>query len=210
MSKSAKFLIGALITSSMFVSYPGLASAQVGVTPSTIKFRPSRHLSSLQPSRVVVVTTFNQLDRLPEQDVFAESVAASMSSCLGIQVSNLDARYCKELMPHHSGVFDELFLIEMHRKHAADAVLYCEVLAYDAYAPSSMRAHLLMVDTRESVALMECEINLDLNCTGVRHSFQQFIGSSVGLGADGLPISTPTRYLDYCARVAISEMVRRF
>lgn len=182
------------------------AIAQDPDAPS-VQLRSSSYLGQLKPKRVAVVTTFNRLDRLPEQDVFSQAVADALGTCLGMQATIAKTRQCLDEMPHHSGVFDEFLLVDMYRQLRAEAVVYCEVVHFDAYAPYTLQAHILMVDTREAVALLECDVSLNLGCAEVRRYFQQYLDASESQSPS---VSTPTMFLDYCARVAVSSVAKQF
>lgn len=188
------------------VLLPAIAQAQNAT--SGIRVRISRFAKQFQPQRVLVVTRLNSQDRLKEQDVFVRATIANIESCMPLKCFSLAQRLCLDEMPRVCGCFDEEFLVEMHRKHAIDAVLYCEVAKLDAYDSASMSAHLLLVDVRDSVALMEADMSYDMDCNSVRESYRQYF---TGPDVDTQPYyHSPSRFLEFCSRQLIAEVVKQW
>lgn len=169
-------------------------------------FRYSAYCGRLAPQRVVIVTCANRLDRLKEQDLFAESLANSLVGHVDVILSHRYA--CDRTNPLRSGRYDERELLELSEEFNADAVLYCDVEKLHSYTPMKMQVSLVLVHVGEAVALVAGTESIDLTRANAQAEYQAFSTPASKNTVLDVRQHSPREFIRYCSNV-ISEKLQK-
>lgn len=171
-------------------------------------FKYSSYCGSLSPTRVVIVTAANRMDRLHEQEVFAEAMASSLGRF--VDVVRAEQVICDGVSPLKSGRFDEHQLLRLKHELDADAVLYCDVQQLSAYAPLRIQVSMLLVHIDEAVALVAGTAMLDTKDSQVAEAYRTFsVGKSPNEFLD-VHDHSPRDFIRFSATVLASQLTPRF
>lgn len=159
----------------------------------------SRHIASLKPRRLVIVTPDNRQDRLHEHDSFSLALATYLRDTGEFEVIVAREKICENKVPMRSGTFNERDLLKYSRLYRADSILYLDITNMSGYEPMRMNMSFALVSIREAIALVSGTLNVDLRSSLVYQEYtNRTIQSSDHHSIDTHP-HTPTRFLDFGA-----------
>ena len=156
----------------------------------------SVHYAKLKPRRVVIVTPHNRTSLFPEQTRFAEAFAAALRR-KGVVEAVIAAPTTCSINAIQSGRFDEEQLVQVAAQYNADAVLYCEVTDFCAYAPLSASVSLSLVDARESVVLLSTDGSWDLRSPDDAYQFRSLLIQSGDQAEVEMKFNSPSEFTTF-------------
>ena len=176
-----------VIEGSTVVAQPDLSPANAFVSDLYAK---------LKPRRAVIVTPHNRNALFPEQTRFAEALAVALRR-KGVMEAVVAAPTKCSINAIQSGRFDERQLVRVAAEYNADAVLYCDVTNFSAYAPLSASVSLSLVDARESVVLLSTDGGWDLRSPDDAHQFRSLLIQSGDQAEVEMKFNSPSEFMTF-------------
>ncbi len=167
----------------------------------------SSHCAYLQPRRIVIVTTNNRQDRLPEQDLFSKSLAKHLRQGQRFDVVIRREKMCRDKLPMRRGVFDEQELLELSGASNADAVLFCELEQISAYEPMQLQMSMLLVHVGEAVSLVSATTTVDLRDPSTQQAYVTVAGQNCDPFAVETHLNSPSLFIDFAAGLCANGLL---
>ncbi|MEO1526922.1 MAG: hypothetical protein AAFX06_15905 [Planctomycetota bacterium] len=174
------------------------AVCHVGPASET-QLRVSRYARDLVPRRVLIVTGKNHQDRLPEQTMFAESLADHLRRSSFPVIVSRDC-ICEHHSPLRLGKFDEREVLRLAKQHQADTILYAEVPSIDGYAPMRVQGSVLMVNAGEAISVLSVISTVDLKRISAKTHYLAFARQGQEASFEETFLHEPATLINFTAR----------
>lgn len=188
------------VTTSNQIEMPCLNDAEI--RPDGFLY--SSYCNQFVPRRIVIVPAANRLDRLKEQDLFAQSLANSLVGHVEVVLSRHYA--CGESSPLRTGQYDEQALLDLSKEFSADAVLYCDVEKLSWQAPMRMQVSLLLIHVGEAIALVSGTESIDLSHSQPSMGYHGFAIPQSKNAILDMRQNSPRTFIRYCSTLVSDKL----
>lgn len=168
----------------------------------------STHYGKLKPRRVVIISPNNRMQLFPEQTKFAEALSFALKK-KGVMETVVGKPCACDIHSIQAGRFSEDQLVQLAERYNADAVLYCDVVDFSAYAPLSASISLSLIDARESVVLLSTDGAWDLRNPDDANQFRMLLSQYGDEAEIAMRFDSPSEFMTFIG-ILTADFISQF